>query len=228
MGELTAGRVRPATSLGEGTRRALIEAALAEFSETSYIEARVSRITARAGVGYGTFYKYFASKTDLVRFVMKEVYDDISTHGFAEVRSQRPVVERAYLDTLATLRSYVRHREDLITREGVGGADTELAAYLASMQERDVVELASIYGNYSASPLVSDPYLISLVANSLGDEVARRWIRSDRFTGDPEQDEAVCQELARLIAIMTASVAPLMQEASHENVAQERPGSAAR
>jgi hypothetical protein len=157
---------------------------------------------------------------------MKEVYDDISAHGFAELRSERPVVERAYLDVLATLRSYSRHRDFLIALDRVVGTDPELAAYLTSLQDRDVLEVASVYGNHAASPLVSDPYLISLVVNSLGDEVARRWIRSDRFTGDPVQDDAVCKELARLVAIMAASVAPLVQGADREDVNQQRPGSA--
>lgn len=200
--ELESGRARPLTSRGEGTRDALIKAALAEFGEHGYIGARVEQITSRAGVGYGTFYKYFASKGDLVRSVMKEVYDDVFEHAISETHSARPVSERVFLDLLASLRSFAKHRETLLALDSAVGVDPELAAYLATLQERDVVEYAEIIRTTQGYAPVGDPYLVSLAVNSLGDEVARRWMRSERFTG--EDSQAI--EIARLLTAMCLSV----------------------
>lgn len=200
--ELVAGRVKPLTPRGEDTRDALIKAALAEFSEHGYLGARVGRITSRAGVGYGTFYKYFASKSDLVRMVMKEVYDDVFEHAISETHSARPVAERVYLDLLASLRSFARHRDTLLVLDSAVGADPELAAYLATLQERDVVEYAEILRTTEGYCPVGDPYLVSLAVNSLGDEVARRWMRSAQFTESDEQTT----EIARLMTAMCLAV----------------------
>lgn len=203
---LDAGRVQPVTPQGKGTRESLIAAALAEFAEHGYIGARVEQITCTAGVGYGTFYKYFASKADLVRCVMKEVYDDIFRYAVAETHSNRPVGERAYLDLLGSLKAFARHRDTLIVLDSAAGADPELADYLARLQQRDVDVYAGIISSTQGYAPVGDPYLVSLAVNSLGDEVARRWIRSDRYSGDPATDEARLQELARLLAAMCVAV----------------------
>ena len=200
--EFTAGRVKPLTPKGEDTRDALIRAALAEFSEHGYSGARVGRITSLAGAGYGTFYKYFASKADLVRMVMKDVYDDIFAHAISETHSARPVSERVYLDLLGSLRSFAKHRDTLLVLDSAVGADPELAAYLATLQERDVVEYAEILRTTDGYCPVGDPYLVSLAVNSLGDEVARRWIHSAHFTASDGQ----AREIARLLTAMCLAV----------------------
>jgi AcrR family transcriptional regulator len=200
--ELESGRAKPLTPRGEGTRDALIKAALMEFAGHGYAGARVEQITSRAGVGYGTFYKYFASKSDLVRTVMKEVYDDVFEHAISETHSNRPVPERVYLDLLASLRSFAKHRDTLLALDSAVGVDPELADYLATLQERDVVEYAEILRTTQGYAPVGDPYLVSLAVNSLGDEVARRWMRSARFTGDDRQ----AMEIARLLTAMCLSV----------------------
>jgi AcrR family transcriptional regulator len=202
IAELESGRTRPLTPRGEGTRDALIKAALAEFADHGYAGARVEQITTRAGVGYGTFYKYFASKSDLVRSVMKEVYDDVFAHAISETHSNRPVSERVYLDLLASLRSFAKHRDTLLALDSAVGVDPELAAYLATLQERDVVEYADILRTTQGYAPVADPYLVSLAVNSLGDEVARRWMRSARFTGDDQQ----ATEIAQILTAMCLSV----------------------
>jgi AcrR family transcriptional regulator len=206
LNEIKSGRLRPVTRQGKTTRDALVRAALAEFAEHGYVGARVEQITARADVGYGTFYKYFASKRDLVRAVMKDVYDDIFAHAMAETDSSRPVAERAYLDLLAGLRSFLRHRDTLLALDSAVGADPELGQYLAALQERDVVEYAEIIRTTPGYAPVTDPYLVSFAVNSLGDEVARRWLRSDRLTGDPERDDEQLRALARLLAAMCTPV----------------------
>lgn len=197
--------MKPLTARGEATRDALIRAALAEFAEHGYAGARVEQITARAAVGYGTFYKYFANKSDLVRSVMKEVYDDVFEHAISETQSARPVAERVFLDLLASLRSFARHRDTLIALDSAVGMDPALAAHLAALQERDVLEYAEILRTTPGYAPAADPYLVSLAVNSLGDEVARRWMRSDRFTGSDEQAIAIARILTAMCLAVVAA-----------------------
>jgi TetR/AcrR family fatty acid metabolism transcriptional regulator len=203
---LFAGRLTPSTLQGESTRKALIEAALAEFASRGYAGARVQQITQRAGVGYGTFYKYFSSKRDLVRAVMREVYDDIFANAMAETHSSRPVAERAYIDILASIRSFYRHRETLRVLDRAIGVDPELTDYLARLQERDVCAYADILATVPGYDPRGDPYVVSLAVNSLVDEVARRWIHSPEATGDPARVEPRMAEMARLLTQMALSV----------------------
>jgi len=56
---------RPRRINPEARRRAILEAALAEFAERGYAAARLDDVAARAGVAKGTLYLYFAHKEAL-------------------------------------------------------------------------------------------------------------------------------------------------------------------
>ena len=70
-GEATGHRLL--TPRGQRTRGRLVAAARQVFQEVPFAEARITDITARAGVASGTFYTYFDSKEDLFREVAAEV-----------------------------------------------------------------------------------------------------------------------------------------------------------
>jgi len=57
------------------TRERLIEAASAEFAESGYARANVTRISERAGFGKGTVYNYFSSKYDLLLAVVEHAME---------------------------------------------------------------------------------------------------------------------------------------------------------
>ncbi|GLY43293.1 HTH-type transcriptional repressor [Amycolatopsis sp. NBRC 101858] len=57
----------------EAKRRALLEAALAEFAEHGIAGARVDRLAGRAGCSAGLVYTYFGSKEELFDAVFDEV-----------------------------------------------------------------------------------------------------------------------------------------------------------
>jgi AcrR family transcriptional regulator len=58
---------------GARTRARLVEAAKEIFEEHGLLDARISDITARAGLSYGSFYHYFDSKEALFREVAEDV-----------------------------------------------------------------------------------------------------------------------------------------------------------
>ena len=63
----------PSTARGEATRRKLLEAAEAEIGENGFAGSSVASITRRAGVGQGTFYLYFPSKSDALRELVRHM-----------------------------------------------------------------------------------------------------------------------------------------------------------
>lgn len=64
---------QPMTPRGEATRRKLLDAAEAEIGEKGFAGSSVASITRRAGVGQGTFYLYFPSKTDALRELVRNM-----------------------------------------------------------------------------------------------------------------------------------------------------------
>jgi hypothetical protein len=69
-----------------------------------------------------------------------------------------------------------------------------------------VVDVQNDFADPSGSLYVKGGESIVRAVNSLGDEVARRWLRSDRLTGDPERDDEQLRALARLLAAMCTPV----------------------
>lgn len=63
----------PRTARGKRTRRALLDAAAAEFGALGFQGASVSGITRRAGTALGSFYTYFESKDEIFRALVKDM-----------------------------------------------------------------------------------------------------------------------------------------------------------
>ena len=73
---------RPRRINPEARRRAILEAALAEFAERGYAAARLDDVAARAGVAKGTLYLYFEDKqalfVELIRSAVAPLMDQFS------------------------------------------------------------------------------------------------------------------------------------------------------
>jgi len=76
-------------SAGADTRNKLIEAGKRVIYEKGYHSARVSDITAAAGLAHGTFYLYFRTKEDFLLELMKSVREgllNLMEEGIALIR----------------------------------------------------------------------------------------------------------------------------------------------
>jgi AcrR family transcriptional regulator len=67
----------PLTGRGARTRERLVAAAREVFEEVGFLDARVSQITTRARVAYGTFYTYFESKEEVFREVAERLFAEM-------------------------------------------------------------------------------------------------------------------------------------------------------
>lgn len=63
----------PRTARGERTRRAILNAAAAEFGEKGFHEGSISGITRRAGCALGSFYTYFDTKDAVFRALVTDM-----------------------------------------------------------------------------------------------------------------------------------------------------------
>ena len=66
---------------GQRTVRRLLDAAAKTLATRSYHSLRVDDVVRAAKTSHGTFYLYFANKEDVLRALLAEVAEEMSTHG---------------------------------------------------------------------------------------------------------------------------------------------------
>jgi AcrR family transcriptional regulator len=67
----------PVSARGARTRTALVQAAREIFERDGFLDARITDITARAGVAAGSFYTYFTSKEEVLAAVLEDVEEEM-------------------------------------------------------------------------------------------------------------------------------------------------------
>jgi AcrR family transcriptional regulator len=86
------GAPQPTTERGRRARARLLAAAREVFERDGFLDARVTDISAAAGVAHGTFYTYFGSKAEVFRALvagtMDELYASLGS-GSARARPDR-------------------------------------------------------------------------------------------------------------------------------------------
>lgn len=93
----------PVSARGARTREALVNAAREVFERDGFLDARITDITATAGVAAGSFYTYFKRKEDVFAAVMEQVNEEMlhpRLRAFADRDDPVSVIE-------ATNRSYL-------------------------------------------------------------------------------------------------------------------------
>jgi AcrR family transcriptional regulator len=75
--EVHVDRSLPATERGRRMRARLLEAAREVFERDGFLDARVTDISAAAGVAHGSFYTYFGSKTEIFRALVAATMDEL-------------------------------------------------------------------------------------------------------------------------------------------------------
>lgn len=105
------GKALPRQSRALQKRRALIEAALQDFTELGYENATAKSIAKRAAVATGTFYQYFHNKDDMLQVIAQErfemLYEEVS--GPAATAADEPIVA-SFRRTLSLIYDY--HESD--------------------------------------------------------------------------------------------------------------------
>ena len=102
----------PRTERGRRTRRALLDAAAAEFGEQGFHAASISAITRRAGVALGSFYTYFDSKDAIFRALVSDMSEQVRDHVAPAIRDAGDGIaaERAGLESFL---GFVRQHKEI-------------------------------------------------------------------------------------------------------------------
>lgn len=93
----------------DASRRRLLAAAVAVFSEKGFTGARAAEIASRAGVAVGTLYLHFGDKGGIARAVALDALTELRTH-------LRRAVERPGLDAATAARAHATALVDFVTR----------------------------------------------------------------------------------------------------------------
>jgi AcrR family transcriptional regulator len=101
----------PRTERGRRTRRALLDAAAAEFADNGFHLASISAITRRAGVALGSFYTYFDSKDAIFRALVSDMSEQVRDHVAPALRAAQGGVDRERAGLESFLRFVRTHKE---------------------------------------------------------------------------------------------------------------------
>lgn len=95
---------QPRSARGLRTQQRLMEAARVVFVRDGFLDAKITDITAEAGVASGSFYTYFDSKEAIFTAVVK----DVNQHLYVASAPARNLPRDPVLRIEATTRAYVR------------------------------------------------------------------------------------------------------------------------
>ncbi len=180
---------------GQRTRRALLEAAEDVFAEYGWETASIVKITERAGVSQGTFYRYFVSKQAIfdelvedlnrrVRHAMAEgaahgrsraEAERFGFEGFFRFTAEHPALYRVIRQAeFASPVALQRHYERI--------AAGYSAALTASMESGEIAR--------------GDPEVLAYALMGIGELIGMRWIRWNEGAAVPPE---VIDEMMRFI-----------------------------
>jgi len=194
-------RHEPMQDRGYKTRQKVLNAARKVLVRRGYQAARVEEITKLAQVGYGTFYKYFRNKQDVLEAVMEEVYTQLQEASFP------PQVEAAHLEDLIRsgitnyLKVYYKNREVLVALEPASLLSPRISKFLADMREKEVQWMVQEFRNLNSQGwrIKGSPEVFSLAMLCMVDTVAQDWITRRQHLKLEELAETLCEIWYRAI-----------------------------
>jgi AcrR family transcriptional regulator len=131
----------PTSTRGRRTRAKLVDAARRVFLDVGYAEANATAITAAAGVSYGSFYVYFASKSEIFTEVAGELMEQVYLASRAPSEQQDPV-ERFTTENRRFFEVYRENARIFQVVEEAVRADEEFREEWQKIRRRNVGRLA--------------------------------------------------------------------------------------
>jgi AcrR family transcriptional regulator len=113
----------PLSARGARTRGALVEAARHVFERDGFVDARITDITAQAGVATGSFYTYFAGKEEVFAAVLEEVEEEMLHPRVAPLADRGDPVAVIEASNRAYLAAYRRNAKLMGLMEEVAHVD---------------------------------------------------------------------------------------------------------
>jgi AcrR family transcriptional regulator len=182
----------PASARGARTRAELVRAARAVFERDGFIDARITDVTAEAGVAAGTFYTYFTGKEDAFAAVMAEVEEEMLHPRLAPVADRDDPVSVIDAANRAYLVAYRRNARLMALMEQVAHVDESFLRLRRrrsrAFVERNAQALSRLQQQGLADPGL-DPQLSALALSAMVSRVA--YVRYVQGYGNSSIDSLV-------------------------------------
>ncbi|WP_245549746.1 TetR/AcrR family transcriptional regulator [Gordonia effusa] len=166
----------PLTPRGRKTRESVLSAARIVFEDVGFLDARVELIAARAGVSYGTFYRYFESKEDVFFQLSNQLFDDIHSReptGTSTPREKLVASNRAYYE------AYQRNSGFMAIVEQVATFNAEFRALRHQHRELLTGRTAAAIARWQRDGLANpdiDPTLAARTMSAMVDHTLYLWL----------------------------------------------------
>lgn len=200
VGTSVTGPDGPVTDRGRRTRSRLLAAARQVFEDDGFLEARIVDIAETAGVSYGTFYTYFATKEEIFLEVARTVQQEVSPLAPGEVAQEElDLYTRLEHANRRYLEGYARNARMLAVIEQVATFNEELLQSRRDARVAFVDRSTRSIRRWQAEGLadpVLDPYYAASALGSMVDRFAYVWFV---LGGEFELEKAVAN-LTRLWA----------------------------
>lgn len=144
------------------TRNALVAAALRLFNERGYSDTTVDDIVAAVDVSRRTFFRYFASKEDVLFFDSQE-YIELFREALETRTENERVVVTAKRAALAIARELKKRREEVLARMKISFSEPTLIARYLQLLHQWRVDLATLIADEEGEDLTSSvhPWLVA-------------------------------------------------------------------
>jgi AcrR family transcriptional regulator len=183
---------------GARTRTALVQAARAVFERDGFLDARITDITARAGVAAGSFYTYFTSKEEVFAAVMEDVEEEMLHPRIREVADGEQPVNVIEAANRAYLAAYRRNAKLMALMEQVSHIDEQFRRLRLrrgrAFAARNARAIAGLQRRGVADPEL-DPQLAARALSAMVSRIA--YLRYVQGVGT-ESSEALVTTLTRL------------------------------
>jgi len=110
------------------TKQAILEAAIALFSEYGYEKTSIARIARRAGIGKGTVYGYFQTKKEIIKGFCEYELEQIHIQLISRSNQNATILEQMLIIYMTEFHHVTQNREfgRIYMRESVFPADAEV------------------------------------------------------------------------------------------------------
>jgi AcrR family transcriptional regulator len=180
------------------TRGRLVEAACEVFARDGFVDARITDISAAAGVAHGTFYTYFDSKDDIFRSVVQRLQVEMSRDEAeqAEVAAD-DLAGRIERGNRAYLTAYRRNASLMGTLEQVATFNAEMREFRRSTRQFFVDRTERAIRRWQREKRVDpelNPHTTASALCNMVDRFAYVWL----VLGEPFEEEDAVDTLTRL------------------------------
>jgi AcrR family transcriptional regulator len=191
----------PVQDRGHRTRQKVLNAARRVLVRRGYQAARVEEITRLAQVGYGTFYKYFRNKQDVLEAVMEEVYAQLQEAGFPSQVEAAHLEDQIRCGITNYLKAYQKNREVLLALQPASLLSPRIRKFLADTREKEVQWMIRELGNLSSQGwrIGGNLEVLSLAMLHSVETVAQEWITQRRHLKIEELVETLCDIWIRVL-----------------------------